>query len=98
MNSRQRAYLKGLAMVYEAIFNIGKQGITDEVIEAVKEALEAKELIKLSVLKNCTQDLKSIADEIASCTRSDVVQVIGRKIILYKQADEPKNRKIILPD
>ena len=50
------------------------------------------------MLKNCTQDLKSIADEIASCTRSDVVQVIGRKIILYKQADEPKNRKIILPD
>ena len=87
MNSRQRAYLKGLAMTLDPIMQIGKASLTDENVAAVAEAMEPRELIKISVLKN----------EIASLTRSEVVQVIGKKIVLYKQADEPKNRKIILP-
>lgn len=97
MNSRQRAYLKGLAMGYEPVFNIGKNSLTDEVIGAVKEALEGRELIKLSVLKNCADEPKIIADELALRTRSEVVQVIGKKIVLYKQADKPENRKLVLP-
>jgi putative RNA-binding protein, yhbY family len=97
MNSRQRAYLKGLAMGYEPVFNIGKNSLTDEVIGAVKEALEGRELIKLSVLKNCADEPKIIAGELALHTRSEVVQVIGKKIVLYKQADKPENRKLVLP-
>ena len=97
MNSKQRAYLKGLAMNIDPIMQIGKASLTEENVFAIAEAMEPRELIKVSVLKNCTDDPKMIANEIANLTRSEVVQVIGKKIVLYKQADEPKNRKIKLP-
>ena len=97
MNSKQRAYLKGLAMNIDPIMQIGKASLTEENIFAIAEAMEPRELIKISVLKNCTDDPKMIANEIANLTRSEVVQVIGKKIVLYKQADEPRNRKIKLP-
>ena len=97
MNSKQRAYLKGLAMNIDPIMQIGKASLTDENVFAIAEAMEPRELIKISVLKNCTDDPKMIANEIANLTRSEVVQVIGKKIVLYKQADEPENRKIKLP-
>ena len=97
MNSKQRAYLKGLAMNIDPIMQIGKASLTEENVFAIAEAMEQRELIKISVLKNCTDDPKMIANEIANLTRSEVVQVIGKKIVLYKQADEPKNRKIKLP-
>lgn len=97
MNSKQRAYLKGLAMNIDPIMQIGKASLTDENIFAVAEAMEPRELIKISVLKNCADDPKIIANHIALLTRSEVVQVIGKKIVLYKQADKPKNRKINLP-
>ena len=97
MNSRQRAYLKGLAMSLDPIMQIGKASLTEENAAAIAEAMEPRELIKISVLKNCADDPKIIAAEIAKLTRSEVVQVIGNKIVLYKQADEPKNRKINLP-
>lgn len=94
MTSKQRAYLKGLAMNIDPVLQIGKASLTDEIVAAVVEVLEARELIKISVLKNCTDDPKEIAAAIAERTRSDVVQVIGKKIVLYKQADEPEKRKI----
>lgn len=97
MNSRQRAYLKGLAMNLDPIMQIGKASLTEENAAAIAEAMEPRELIKISVLKNCADDPKIIAAEIAKLTRSEVVQVIGKKIVLYKQADESKNRKINLP-
>ena len=97
MNSRQRAYLKGLAMNLDPIMQIGKASLTEENAAAIAEAMEPRELIKISVLKNCADDPKIIAAEIAKLTRSEVVQVIGKKIVRYKQADEPKNRKINLP-
>ena len=97
MNSKQRAYLKGLAMNIDPIMQIGKASLTEENVFAIAEAMEPRELIKISVLKNCTDDPKMIANEIANLTRSEVVQVIGKKIVLYKQADEPKSRKIKLP-
>ena len=96
MNSKQRAYLKGMAMKLDPIMQIGKASLTDEIVSAVCEAMEPRELIKISVLKNCADDPKIIANEIAGLTRSEVVQVIGKKIVLYKQADEPENRKIKL--
>ena len=96
MTSKQRSYLKGMAMTIEPIMQIGKSSLTDEIV-AVEEALEARELIKISVLKNCTDDPKEIARALAEHTRSEVVQVIGKKIVLYKQADEPEKRKLVLP-
>ncbi len=97
MTSKQRAYLKGLAMTIEPVLHIGKATLTPEVTEAVAEVLEARELIKIDVLKNCIADTNEMAQVLAERTHAQVVQVIGKKIVLYKPADEEKNRKIVLP-
>ena len=97
MTSKQRAYLKGLAMNIDPVFQIGKSSLTPEITQAVDEALEARELIKVTVLKNCLDDGGYIADVLAERTHSQVVQVIGRKIVLYRPAKEEKKRKIVLP-
>ena len=95
MTTKQRAYLKSLAMTMDPIFQIGKNSMTPELTRAVDEALEARELIKVSVLQNCADDPRELAAMLAERTRSQVVQVIGKKIVLYKQAKE--NSKITLP-
>lgn len=95
MTSKQRAYLKGLAMNIEPVFPIGKSSLTPEVTEAVSESFHTRELIKIAVLKNCMDDPKAIANALAERTGSQVVQVIGKKIILYKENKEHK--KIELP-
>ena len=95
MTSKQRAYLKGLAMTMDPIFQIGKASLTPEIIDAVREAIDKRELIKISVLKNCFDDPKELAPILAESTRSEVVQVIGKKIVLFKQAKE--DSKITLP-
>ena len=95
MTSKQRAYLKGLASTLEPVFQVGKSSVTPEITEAISEAFNNRELIKISVLKNCLDDPRAIAEVIAERTRSQVVQVIGKKIILYKP--DKKNPKIILP-
>lgn len=97
MTSKQRSYLKGLAMTMDPIFQIGKSSLTPEITEAIAEALEARELIKITVLKNCLDDGHSIAEVLAERTHSEVVQVIGKKIVLYKPAKDEKKRKIALP-
>lgn len=95
ITSKQRAYLKSLANNITPIFQVGKASLTPEIVTAVDEALEKRELVKLSVLKNCFDDPKEIADMLAERTRSLVVQVIGKKIILYRPAK--KDAKIQLP-
>ncbi len=90
MTSKQRAYLKGLAMKMNPIFQIGKSSVTPELTTAIDEALEARELIKLSILKNCFDDPREIAEVIAERTRSEVVQVIGKKIVLYRESKDKK--------
>lgn len=95
MTSKQRAYLKGLAMNVEPAFQIGKSSLTPEVTEAVREAFNTRELLKIAVLKNCIDDPKMIAQMLAERTGSQVVQVIGKKIVLYKESKEHK--KIELP-
>lgn len=97
MTTKQRAYLKGLAMNLEPIIQIGKSNVTPELTAAVSEALEARELIKISVLKNCMADGHSVAEMLSERTHSQVVQVIGKKIVLYKPAKDEKKRKIVLP-
>lgn len=96
MTTKQRAYLKSLAMTMEPIFQIGKNSMTPELTGAISEALEARELIKISVLKNCADDPKELASLLAERTRSQVVQVIGKKIVLHKEGKD-KNKKIELP-
>ncbi len=96
MTSKQRAYLKSLASTMEPIFQIGKSSLTPEVTEAINESFHTRELIKISVLKNCMDDPKEIAGMVADRTHSVVVQVIGKKIVLYKE--NKKNKKIELPD
>lgn len=97
MTSKQRSYLKGLAMTMDPIFQIGKSSVTPELTAAIAEALEARELIKITVLKNCLDDGRSIAEVLPERTRSEVVQVIGKKIVLYKPAKDEAKRKIVLP-
>lgn len=97
MTTKQRAFLKGLAMNIDPIFQIGKSSLTPEVTEAIGEAINKRELIKVSVLKNCIDDPNEIASIVAERTHSEVVQVIGKKIVLYKKAPDAKNRKIELP-
>ena len=77
------------------ILQIGKSSVTPELISAVDEALEARELIKMHILKNCFDDPKEIAQVIAERTRSEVVQVIGKKVVLYRESND--NKKIELP-
>lgn len=90
MNNKQRAYLSGLASKLTPIMQIGKSSLTPEIIRAADEALEARELIKISVLKNCFDDPRAIAEMMAERTHSEVVRVIGKKIILYRAAKKPK--------
>lgn len=95
MTSKQRAYLKSLASTLNPVFQVGKSSLTPEFTAAIGEAFNTKELIKIAVLKNCADDPNEIAQMVAERTRSQVVQVIGKKIVLYKP--DKKNPKIILP-
>lgn len=97
MTSKQRAYLRKISAMEQPIIQIGKSSVTPELTAAIDEALEKRELIKLNVLKNCFDDIRSIAEVLADRTHSSVVNVIGRKIVLYRPAKDEKDRKIILP-
>ena len=85
MTSKQRAFLKSLAMNLEPIFNVGKSSVTPEFIEGIREALEKRELIKIGVLKNCADDPKELANLIAERSGAQVVQVIGKKNSLVQR-------------
>ncbi len=95
LTSKQRAYLKSLASDLEPVFQIGKSSVSPEVTSAIAETFNTHELIKVTVLKNCLEDVKEVAITVSERTRSELVQVIGRKFVLYKPfKDDPK---IILP-
>ena len=94
MTSKESAYLKSLANGLNSSFQVGKSSLTPEVTMAIAECFQANELIKIAVLKNCLDDPREIGEIIAERTHAEVVQVIGKKIILYKPFKEPK---IILP-
>ena len=95
LSSKQRAYLRGLANTIPAIFQIGKGGINENLIDQLNDALEVRELIKVHVLDNSLMDVRDTCHEIAALTQSESVQVIGGKFVLYKQSRE--NRNIVLP-
>lgn len=94
ITSKQRAYLRSLASNIPAIMQIGKGGITDNLIKTVSDALEARELIKLSVLENSEYTAREVADALGEQTAAEVVAVIGRKVVLYRESE--KHKKIEL--
>ena len=83
-------------MTMDPILQIGKSSVTPEVTASVAEALEARELINIHVLQNCADDVRQLAEVLAERTHSQVVQVIGKKIVLYKEGKDDK-KKIVLP-
>ncbi len=95
MTSKQRAYLRALSNNLEAIFQIGKNGLNKNLIKQVDDALEARELIKLSVLETAPEDNHFLANTLAISTNSVLVQIIGNKVTLYRP--KKKNSKIVLP-
>lgn len=96
MTTKQRAYLKSLAMTMDPIYQIGKSALTPEITQGVSDALEARELIKINVLKNCMEETSVLAQILSERTHSEIVQVIGKKIVLYRESKDKK--KIILPE
>lgn len=86
LTSKQRAYLRGLANKETAIMQIGKGGVGENLVKTISDALEARELIKLTVLENSMESPRDVANELAEATDSDVVGVVGRKIILYRES------------
>ncbi|MBQ3296020.1 MAG: ribosome assembly RNA-binding protein YhbY [Erysipelotrichaceae bacterium] len=94
LSGKQKRFLRSMAVNERAICQIGKEGIDENLIKAVKENLKARELIKISVLKSCELESNEIAVELCARTGAELVQKIGRTLVLYKQS---KERLIILP-
>lgn len=95
LTGKQRSYLRSLANNIDPIFQVGKGGINENMAKQFNEALEARELIKISVLKNSVDDTREICNESAELTSSEVVQIIGNKFVLYKESKE--NKVLVLP-
>ena len=98
LTSKQRAQLRGLANSIDTILQVGKDGLGENLIKQADDALEARELIKCKVLENSMMTAREACDELSKATRSEVVQVIGTKFVLYRQShNKDKKDKIVLP-
>ena len=96
LTSKQRAHLRSIAQSYNTIFFVGKQGIGDELVKQLDDVLNCRELIKVGVQENCDFTAREAADQLAELTKSEVVQVIGRKFVLWRRSKDPKKRVIEL--
>ena len=94
MTSKQRAYLRGLANTMEPILHAGKGGISDAMIKQADDALEARELIKGKVLETAPATAREVAEEIAAKVNAEVVQVIGRTFVLFRQKEKDSQYKL----
>ena len=90
LTSKQRAYLRSLAQSLSPIFQVGKNGIGEELCVGIASALEARELIKVHALENSPYTAREAAEELASCVGAEVVAVVGSKFVLYKESEEKK--------
>jgi len=95
MTGKQRAYLRKLANTIEPVFQIGKAGVTPAVTTAIDQVLEAQELIKINVLKNCPYEVSDVCRMVSERAHGELIQVIGRKGVLYRPSKE--NPVIELP-
>lgn len=94
MNSKQIRYLRSLANPLKPYFQVGKEGVNFNQTVIIRDALEVHELIKISVLKSCPEELDSVAEQLVRATGSILVQIIGHTIVLYRKSREPK---IVIP-
>lgn len=97
LTSKQRAYLRSLANTIEPIFQFGKGEITENYVKQIDSALEARELIKISVLENSEITARELANELCQMANCQSVQIIGRRIVLYREAKDKDKRNIKLP-
>lgn len=97
ITTKQRAYLRSLANTIEPTTQLGKLGIGDTVLDTVEKALDAHELIKLTILETCPETPKEAMVTLCDALKCEPVQVIGRKVVIYRQSRKPENRKIVLP-
>ncbi|HLR74243.1 MAG TPA: ribosome assembly RNA-binding protein YhbY [Virgibacillus sp.] len=95
LTGKQKRFLRSKANQLRPIFQVGKSGVNENMIEQINEALEKRELIKISILQNCLEDKDTIAQDISTGTNSEVAQIIGNNIVLYKESVDHKT--IILP-
>ncbi|KML40494.1 MAG: ribosome assembly RNA-binding protein YhbY [Bacillota bacterium] len=95
LTGKQKRLLRSKAHHLNPIFQVGKGGVNENMIKQVGEALEARELLKVSVLQNCEEDRDTVAQQLSEGTKADVVQIIGNIIVLYKESKE--NKQINLP-
>ena len=95
LTSKQRAYLRGLAVHLDTIFQIGKGGINANMTEQISNALEARELIKLRVLDNSEYSAREAAEEIAEIVNADIVQTVGTRFVLYRESKKHKKIELI---
>ncbi|MBU0278652.1 MULTISPECIES: ribosome assembly RNA-binding protein YhbY [unclassified Gemella] len=93
---KQKRQLRALAHNLNPIFQIGKLGVNPDMIKGISDALEKRELIKITILQNCSEDKEYVADLVSSRTGSELVQIIGNIIVLYRQSSKEKYRKIEL--
>ena len=94
LTSKQRAQLRGMAATMDTILHVGQDGISDNLIKQADDALEARELIKGRVLENSMYTAREAAEELSVATRSEVVQVIGSKFVLFRYQHKKDKRKI----
>jgi RNA-binding protein len=96
LTGKQKRFLRSQAHHLNPIFQVGKGGVNENMIKQLSDALEARELFKVSVLQNCEDDKNTVADEIVNGTGAELVQIIGNTIVLYKESKE--NKQISLPN
>ena len=90
LTGKQKRYLRSMAHHLQPIFQVGKGGVNENLIKQVEETLEVRELLKISILNNCEDDKREIAEEIAQGVKAELVQLIGKTIVLYKESKEKK--------
>lgn len=95
LTGKQKRFLRSMAHSLNPIFQVGKGGVNENMIKQISDALEARELMKISILQNCDEDKHTVADQLAKGTRAELVQIIGNIIVLYKQSRD--NKQIVLP-
>lgn len=95
LTGKQKRFLRSKAHHLNAIFQVGKIGVNDNMILQINDALEKRELIKVNVLQNCLEDKEIVAQQLTEGTEAELVQIIGNQIVLYKESVE--NKQIKLP-
>ncbi|WP_147532429.1 ribosome assembly RNA-binding protein YhbY [Bacillus marasmi] len=95
LTGKQKRFLRSKAHHLDPIFQVGKGGVNDNMIKTIAEALEVRELMKISILQNCEDDKDVVAEQLAKGCRAELVQVIGKTVVLYKESRE--NKQIELP-